>query len=318
MDTHSRIAAELFSQHGLNFETAERAGGWTNAVWLNGDVVLRLSNEHDSDRIRREAARSAFLPLSVGYPNIIATGVAKGYEWSLSQRIPGEPLSAVWDGLHWDEKAATVREVIGMMDAVHAVDVGAIEPLTHKRAWYNTFDEHSSLADIERYVARGLFTPAQGDVLRAILLRFYEQLCATNPVLCHGDITTDNLLWRDGHVVALLDFEHAAIAPSQLDVHSLINLALIPYDESTQSDRILMHERVTEVESYVSGMISLFKPYLADQREKDLFMGYSVLFRQRFLEFWLANPEGDIAHCDAYRKLQSLSDGHNGYLAPLL
>jgi hypothetical protein len=84
----------------------------------------------------------------------------------------------------------------------------------------------------------------------------------------------------------------------------------IEYIEST--------EEMPEAQAYVKEMIALFRPYLSTQSDKDLFMGYNVLFRQRFLEFWLANPTGEIEQCDAYKKLALLSDGDNGYLLPLL
>ena len=106
-DTHTiyeNIAAKIFQQYGLRYETAERAGGWTNAVWLNGDFALRLSKEQSSDKIRREIERSKTFPLSVGYPKNIAVGVTDGHEWSLSKRIPGIVLSSVWDSFSWAEK----------------------------------------------------------------------------------------------------------------------------------------------------------------------------------------------------------------------
>jgi hypothetical protein len=112
--------------------------------------------------------------------------------------------------------------------------------------------------------------------------------------------------------VSLLDFEHSVIAPRQLDVHSLVNLALIP------NDVILFTEDNSEIQAYVNDMIDLFKPYLSKQSEWDLLMGYNVLFRQRFLEFWLDEPGKDIKQCDAYQKMLSLSDGNGGYLSVLL
>jgi len=317
MTEHEKIAEIIFNRYGLEFNTAIRAGGWTNAVWLNGGCALRLSMKKDSDIIRREAARTKSLPLSVGYPKNIATGVVDGYEWSLSERIDGAPLSGVWDGLNWDEKARAVNRVLEIVNGVHSVPVCEIEGITLRSAWYNPFDKARSLADMERYVAHKIFTAEQGHNLGVILERFYA-VNTSAPVLCHGDITTDNLLWHNGSVVSLLDFEHSVIAPKQLDIHSLVNLALIPYDEAAGMDIILFDDESPEVQSYVLNMIALFKPYLSGQVEKDLFMGYNVLFRQRFLEYWLAQPEGAIEQCDAYMILTSLGDGNGGYLAKLL
>ena len=90
MEKHDKIAADIFQQYDLSFENAERAGGWTNLVWFNGDCVLRLSKQKGSGRIRRETELVKILPPSVGYPSNIATGVANEYEWSLSKRIQGK------------------------------------------------------------------------------------------------------------------------------------------------------------------------------------------------------------------------------------
>ena len=317
MEKQMKIAAEIFKKYGLDFETAERAGGWTNAVWLNGGLALRLAKETGSDRIRREVERSKVFPASVGYPKNIAVGVTEGYEWSLSERVQGQVLSSVWNDLTWSEKVKAVKQIIEMVNGVHATPVGEVEHLTLKTAWYNSFDRDQSLADIARYVAKGLFTSEQGRNLHDALERFYEWNVSVTPVLCHGDMTTDNLLWHDGDVVSLLDFEHAVIATPQLDVHSVANLALVPYDEVASMDRILMKEQNHEIEEYVAEIISLLKPFLSTQSDKDLFLGYNILFRQRFLEFWLAGSDDDMKKCDAYQKMLSFSDGNGGYLSDL-
>jgi len=318
VNKYDRIAAYIFKQHGMKFETAERAGGWTNSVWINGDAVLRLSNEKDGDRIRREIERAKFLPSLIGYPPNIATGITEGYEWSLSKRIQGQPLSSVWDRLHWAEKATVVKQIFNIMNALHFVEVRQVEHLTLHRAWYSAFDMDESFADIKRYVAQNIFTVDQDRVLRDILEQFYKWKISAAPVLNHGDITTDNLLWHDGTIVSLLDFEHSAIAPRQLDLHSLVNLALVPYDEARSTDVVLMAEKNPETQQYVEEMIGLFKPLLSEQSDKALFLGYNVLFRQRFLEFWLHEPNGELEQCDAYQKLISLMDRNGGYLSALL
>ena len=318
MNEQEKIASEVFQQHGLNFKDAKRAGGWTNAVWLNGGVVLRVSLRKNSDIIRREVMRSKMLPPSVGYPKNIDVGVTDGYEWSLSEHIQGDALSEVWHNLSWEEKTKAVKQISHIMNAVHSVDIGKVEQITLKVAWYSSFNKNDSIADIQRYESQNIFTNKQNSELQDILERFYRWNTSTTPVLCHGDITTDNLLWREGNVISLLDFEHSAITPQQLDVHSLVNLALIHYDEATSTDIILLNDKNHEIKQYVTEMISLFSPYLSSQSDKDLFMGYSVLFRLRFLDFWLENPKGNIEQCDAYQMLLSLCDGSSGYFSDLL
>jgi len=318
MEFYEKIAVKIFRQYGLDFGTAERAGGWTNAVWINGDVVLRLSLRKGNDIIRREVERSKVLPSTVGYPPNISVGITDDYEWSLSERVQGKVLSEVWFNLSWAEKLITIKQIINIMNEVHSVEISKIEHLTLRTAWYSSFNESESLGDIERYIKCGYFTPEQGRILKDILINFYKSKTYITPVLCHGDITTDNLLWHDGNVVSLLDFEHSVIAPCQLDIHSVANLVLIQYDEVSSKDIVILTEENYETQQYVNEVISLLKPFLSEQSDWDLFMGYNVLYRQRFFEFWLADPQGEITSCDAYQKLLSFCDGNYGYLSKLL
>jgi len=294
MEKQDKIAAGIFQKHGLRFDNAKRAGGWTNTVWLNDNLVLRLSNETGTDRIRREIEKCKMLPLSVGYPVNVAAGVIDGYEWSLSERIQGNVLRDVWDDLNLTEKVAAVKQVFEIMNDVHSVDVCKVEHLTLRRAWYNSFNKDESFADIERYITQNVFTAGQGNILYKILERFYKWHSSVTPVFNHGDITMDNLLWHSGNVVSLLDFEHSVIAPPQLDLHSMFN----EFMSDKKSER-----------KYIAEIKELFKPLLSYEYESDLLLGYSFLFYQRFFEGWLKEPKGEIEQCGAYQKLLSLSDG---------
>lgn len=294
MTEHEKRAAEIFRQQGLPFQTAKRAkGGWTNAVWLNGDAVLRLSQHRDRDRLRREMELAKLLPAPIGYPATIAMGIEAGYEWCLSERVQGQNLSRVWKKLRTPEKEKALRQIFAMARSVHAVDVRQAERFSSRQAWYSSFDRDTSMADMERYAAKNIFTPAQRRSLRDMLERFYDSLARAPAVLNHGDITMDNLLWRDGDVVSLLDFEGSVIAPPQLDLHSLANLD-------------------------VNLTAGLCKPFLAGKDEEDLLLGYAILFRMRFLEFWIEERRGRLSKNDAYQKLAALSEGNGGYLAELL
>ena len=296
-----KIAAGIFQQHGLRFEDAERAGGWTNAVWFNGDCVLRLSTEKGGDRIRCETEKCKMLPTAVGYPANIAAGVTDGYEWALSKRVQGKTLSDVWENLNWTEKAETVKQVFQIIDSVHSVDIAKVENLTLRRAWYNAFDKNKSFADIERYAEQNMFTAEQVRSLHDVLERFYTWHISVTPVFNHGDITMDNLIWHEVNVVSLLDFEHSVIAPPQLDLHSMVN----EFISGNEAER-----------EYIESIKDLYKALLSQESERDLLTGYSFLFYQHFFDSWLEEPEGEIEQCGAYQKLLSISNGR--YLSELL
>lgn len=313
MKKEEMIAEEVFQQYGLNFQTAVRAGGWTNAVWLNGDFALRVSLKRGNDRIGREVQLSKLLPKEVSYPQNIQTGMTDGFEWSLSKRVSGQPLSEVWDSLKWAQRISAVRQIVDIVRYVHTVDIGKAEFWAKKTAWYNEFSIEKSLADIERYIEQRLLTDEQGCQMRKILKRFYQAHFTAKPVLNHGDITMDNLLWHEGNVVSLMDFEHSVIAPPELDIHSLVNLAFLPTE-----DRMLTCNDGDETSEYLDAVSKLITPLFSRPESADLILGYSILYRQRFFEFWLDNPKGELAQVDAYVKLCSLIDGNKGYLSSIL
>src|SRR5256885_16479209 len=48
---------------------------------------------------------------------------------------------------------------------------------------------------------------------------------STGAVICHGDFGPWNLVWRDGHPVGILDWDHARLAPSRYDVPQALGCA---------------------------------------------------------------------------------------------
>lgn len=308
------IASQIFQQFGLRFETATRAGGWTNAVWFNDDLVLRLSLAKDTNRIRREILLSQMLPVKVGYPVNISNGVIESYEWSISKRIKGINLSEAWPNLTWAERTHAVKQIWDIMQAVYAVDIGKAQELSSKKPWYSSLEEDEILSRFNYYVEKGVFTPEQGAVLSDLLKRLWSKLPIGTVVLNHGDITMDNLLWNEGNIVSLMDFEHSVIAPMEIDLNSFINLAFfheegnIPVDENND----------VEFQQYKVEITKLLSPVLKQSDCIDILFGFAILFNQRFLDFWLENPNGSIVQFEPYIKLISFIEKEGGYLSRIL
>jgi aminoglycoside phosphotransferase (APT) family kinase protein len=309
-----RIAAKIFQQYGLSLETAIRAGGWTNEVWFNDDLVLRLSLAKGSNRIRREIQLSRMLPALVGYPVNISSGVIEGYEWSISKRIEGINLSEAWPNLSWAERTYTVKQIWEIIKAVHAVDVEKVEGLSSKKPWYSSLDADEILFKFKCYVDKGIFTSEQGAALSDVLKRFWNKLSIATVVLNHGDITMDNILWNEGKIVSLMDFEHSVIAPREIDLNSFINLAFFHEEGNT----IIDENDSVEFQQYKFQITKLFSPILKQPDSIDLLFGYAILFNQRFLDFWLENPKGSIIQFEPYIKLVSFTGKDGAYLSQLL
>jgi aminoglycoside phosphotransferase (APT) family kinase protein len=299
------IAARIFAGFGVDFASARRAGGWSNITWLAGGLALRLATRAGNANIRRDARLAALLPVEVGYPVTVQTGVTDGFEWCLSREIPGCCLGEIWPRLSLPEQGEALRQLWAKAQAVHRVDPAAAAGLVRQRAWFNSNDPHEADASLACRVQEGLFTYRQAAVLRGILARFWQALPAAVCLLNHGDLTLDNAIWQQGRVVSLLDFEFALLAPIQLDLNTLLAPALGPGQQD---------------ESLRRAAVRLAVPELATPGSVDLLLGYAVLLELWRLQEWLAHPEGEgpLEQWDPYRRLLALAEGQGGYYAPVL
>jgi len=309
------VAAAIFARFGVDFSTVQRAGGWTNAVWLAERVVLRLSTGPGNENLAREARLAALFGPAVGYPAMIATGKTEGLSWSLAERLPGESLGSVWAGLGWEERTRALTGLWARAEAVHSVAPAEAAAIARERAWFNNTDCTEAEAGLTRLIEAGILTAAQRGVLQDALDRFWRAAADAPRVLCHGDLTPDNALWHAGQVVGLLDFEFAVMAPVQLDLNHLVKCAFGPQDGA----RALSDGGEVGAERLRATVRALARPLLVEKGKRELLLGQAILLELHLLELWLAHPEGEgpLAQWEPLRRLQSLADGHGGYLAAL-
>lgn len=305
------IAASIFSRHGIEFADVLRAGGWTNAVWMTDELVLRLSTKKGNISLLQEARLSAFLPSEVGYPRDVETGTTAGYAWTLARKLPGRSLGEVWDDLHWEERVTALQGLWARVQDVHFVPCEEIATIVPRRAWFNSTNPEEAEASVTRLKKEGIFTKTEAVVLQDTLDRFWEALPTAPCVLCHGDLTMDNAVWYDGQVTALLDFEFAVMAPIQLDLNHLVKCAFGPNDATMD---------MPESQQLRQAVKELALPILMQANSKALLAGYAILLELWLLELWLVHPEGEgpLDQWEPLRRLRSLANGKAGYLAPLI
>jgi aminoglycoside phosphotransferase (APT) family kinase protein len=307
-----KIAADLFSQRGVDFAMAKKAGGWTNEVWMAGGLVLRLSKRQDSDRLRREMRLSSFLPLEVGYPAVVDVGVTGGFEWCMLKEITGSNLGDVWPSLDWDERRSIVRQIWQKAEAVHSVAVGAVSDIVGTEPWYNATDRKKTDASLSLFAQRHILSHEQSHVLWKILHDYWKHLPDAPCVLNHGDITTENIIYRSGSVVSLLDFEHATIAPIELDLCNCIKMVFEP----DARDNTSPDSSCSGVKRLQDEVIDLALPVLDHTGSRQLLMGYAVLKEIRHFEDCLVyyGEDADFTQWRSYQRLASVGSGHGGYL----
>jgi scyllo-inosamine 4-kinase len=229
----------------------------------------------------------------------------------LAKKLPGIQLGEAWADLSWSERAATLRGLWRRAQAVHSVPCADIADIVSNRAWFNATDPGEAEASLSQLTNEGIFSKTEASVLRDALTNFWEVLPTVPCVLCHGDLTMDNAIWHEGQVIALLDFEFAALAPVQLDLNHLVKCAFGPGDAAMDIDG------AQQLRQAVKG---LAVPELSQPGSKALLEGYAILLELHLLIEWLAHPEGEgpLEQWKPLRRLRSLADGRGGYLEPLI
>ena len=206
----------------------------SNDAWIIGELVLRVCWRGDPGRLERELLVAAHLPEGIPYPPVVAGGRDQALSWTVTRRLPGSTLSALWDTLPPGERRAAIRQHAQILQTLHAwrpppavsaairhrPPVDPADPATIVGMDVNPLPVSRALLLVEP--ARRLPFVDPG-VVDAVAERFRE-LRASDPFLTdelmvvHGDAGTANLLWHQGRIVALLDFEFVRWGPRDLEL----------------------------------------------------------------------------------------------------
>ena len=214
----------VFKSHGENSEPERLSGGWTNHVYATGNLVLRFTSNLESGRLRRETKLAELLPEAAGYPDIVDSGRTDGYDWVLCERISGTNLEDAWEKLSWKERADALEQLWRRVKYVHTVATEEVEGYVNKSLWYITSMENT-VAETELLLAKELISEVQCNEIKRYIERFEAAMKKAEYVPVHGDLTPANVIWQEGKITALMDFECAAIAPKEADLMMLLNTA---------------------------------------------------------------------------------------------
>ena len=134
--------------------------------------------------------------------------------------VDGEPLTLPDDPLDWADQLAHAAATI------HAVPLGAADYDIIERAVPGSNDDGVT-------VPNELAPHALGPALWEVVLRRRAGLAAELDCFLHADFWPGNTLWRDGRLVAVVDWEHPAIGDPALDVaYAAMDMRYVGYDEA--------------------------------------------------------------------------------------
>ena len=231
------FAASLLTSLGLASSPLQVADGWSNRVWLAPSHVVRLSSGRFRDAFAHEARILRLLPSNVLHAPVVAHGRTDGEEWLVLGRVPGVPLVMAWSAMTRRNWPQATRQLGELLRNLHQCSVpadlrnpwldDALAPSGHRRDAYHAPPDRYLELLAAAYAVPGVDRLLLDEVGAFIAERL--DAFATEPLaLVHSDMHFGNILWNNGHISALLDFEGARLAPPDLELDTLLRFAREP------------------------------------------------------------------------------------------
>lgn len=297
----------IFNAYGERFEPKRLSGGWTNFVYAAGNLVLRFTSNLESGRLSRETQLAKLLPEEAGYPEFVDSGRTDGYDWMLCRRIPGTNLEDAWPELSWKERADALEQIWERVKFVHSVDTKAAEAYVNNSLWYMTTLENS-VAEAELLLERKFLSEEQCELLKMYIRHFETATENTQLVPVHGDLTPANVMWQQGKITALMDFECAAIAPKEADLMMLLNTAF---------ERPDLRDTVTDVEAEQEFNNRMRELVQKEAPDWDILHGYRVIKLVHHVVMDMDDDDFTVEH-EELVCLQDLLKDDKGRLAKVM
>jgi hypothetical protein len=262
--------------------------GESNDVWFAGPAALKMAKTPGRSNLLVEARVVAALPATVGYPEVLGSGVEEDHEWMATARLAGDNLGACWPRLDAAERERAVIDLCLRVDAIGSTPLDGL-PNLDPSPFYR-LDRLQAATDLDQ-IGAGLDTVTIR-ALHAILDEGLVAMTGTPYVLAHSDAGPGNAVW-DGRQAIPVDFEFATLAPEDLDIENLArSITTLSPTFLPVVARSMVHR--------------LHTPGAAER-----IRAYAVLRDTWALRGWIANwPERRNIHdWEPTRRLRSIADG---------
>lgn len=194
-----------------------------------GDTITWLTTLHDSD---------------VPVPEIISTGNYKNYKYLILSYIEGKELGDIYNNLTDDEKKQIASEVITIQKQVAKINY--LPP----NGWsWDLFVEGMISRSYELISSNGYFELTKIDTLRNIYEKLQEYISTVKPLPYLDDISTKNLLIKNGHVSGVIDIDWMGFGDI-LTFIAMTKVALMNMDSDTTYIDYLLAEIRPNKEQY--------------------------------------------------------------------
>jgi aminoglycoside 2''-phosphotransferase len=227
-DVYVQQIRAAFPELTVDHVQGNTGGQFSHVLIVNHALIFRFpKSPHAAAEVSREipilAALRGRLPLPIPDLKYVVEDADGNLSFMGYPMIPGVPLlrdtfAAIADDAVLAQIAA---ELAGFLKALHALPPDTLpaapQPYDARAEWQQTFVNFEAQ----------LFPHMRPDARQQVAANFTAALNNAalwdfQPVLCHGDFGTGNILYADGHISGIIDFTFCGMGDPAQDLGALL------------------------------------------------------------------------------------------------
>ncbi len=223
------------------------------AVGLSNYVFI-VEIDHQKYSIRCSTEKNAYqttvrlleklIRIGILVPQVLFCGEAGQYDYVILTFIEGQELWAVYDSLTREDKKCLAKEIVQLQ---RKVAIGLLET-TEGWSWlsfiHEILDRARALIKENGYFDEEKVTRIENQI--PVLMGYFESV---EPISYLDDVTTKNLLVKDGHISGIIDIDWIGIG-DVLTFAALTYVALLNMECDTDYVRYILDEMNVDSRQY--------------------------------------------------------------------
>ncbi len=232
-----QICCETFHKEPTSVESC--AVGLANYVYIveieRRKYTVRCSTEKNAYRNTVRLLEKLF-EIGIPVPKVLYCGKIGQYEYVILTFIEGQELCAVYDSLTREDKQCLAKEILHLQRKVAT----GLSETPEGWSWISFVQEILDRAKV-LIKANGYFDEEKVSRIESqipVLLEYFESI---EPIAYLDDVTTKNLLVKDGHLSGIIDIDWIGIG-DVLTFAALTYVALLNMECDTDYVHFILNE----------------------------------------------------------------------------